>query len=189
MTAHEGDLETFALATRRAIRFSVAYLLVSLIATVLTMAGVLALRSGATNPLSPGTYAGFLLGGMAVGLATLICVLGLLVSVVVWIISAHRVTPAGPGAAGYGGLFLTVLLMALSYVLDLPAGVVTALQIGAWIALVTGVFLTRARIRRLTGRPDLAGRRRPIVTSDDWDASKWDPDVVRDIERRGRPGD
>lgn len=174
--------ETFALATRRVIRFSIGYLVAVLMAAGLNLAGVTALRSGAVDPLSPGTRAWYLLGSLAIGLVMTVCVIGLLVSAVVWIISAHQVTPSGPGAVGYGGLALAVLLAA--------AGVLfgsALLQIAGWIALLAGVFLARARIRRLTGRPDLGGRRLPTVTSDDWDASIWDPEVVQDIERRGRP--
>ncbi|SDT79221.1 hypothetical protein [Actinoplanes derwentensis] len=189
MNAHEGDLDTFALATRRVIRFSMGYLVVALLTTGLTLAGVLALKSGAADPLSVGTRAGFLLGGLVAGLAILVCVIGLLVSTVVWIVSAHKVTPTGPGAVGYGGLLLAVLLMTLGHVLTLPTAAAGAMQIVAWLALVTGVLLTRSRIRRLTGRPDLGGRLRPTVTSDDWDASRWDPEVAREIERRGRPTD
>ena len=56
-----------------------------------------------------------------------------------------------------------------------------------WAALLIGVLTTRSRVRRQTGRTDLGGRRKPTVTSDDWDTSKWDPDLLDDIERRGRP--
>ncbi|HWS33003.1 MAG TPA: hypothetical protein VN408_09705 [Actinoplanes sp.] len=174
--------ETFALATRRVIRFSIGYLVAVLLSAGLGLAGVAALRSGAIDPLSPGTRAWYLLGGLVIGLIMAICVIGLLVSTVVWIISAHQVTPSGPGAAGYGGLALAVLLAAGGVVFDSAL-----VQIAGWIALLAGVFLARARIRRVTGRPDLGGRRLPTVTSDDWDASKWDPDVVKEIERRGRP--
>jgi hypothetical protein len=184
---HEGNLETFAVATRRVIRFSVGYLLVSLLTAVLLAAGVLALNSGAADPMSPGTAVSYLVGSMILGTATLICVLGLLISTIVWIISAHRVSPAGPGITGYGGLLLTVLLIALSYQLTVPALAQGGIRIGGWLALIAGVILTRSRIRRETSRPDLGGARKPIVTGADWDASKWDPEVQRDIERRGRP--
>ena len=58
------------------------------------------------------------------------------------------------------------------------AAVVTA-------ALVAGVLLTRARIRRETGRPTLAARP-ALVTADDWDASSWDPEIHKEIDRRRR---
>ncbi|GIE91829.1 hypothetical protein [Actinoplanes regularis] len=183
----EGHLETFALASRRMIRFSAGYLVVSVLTTVLILAGVAALRSGAADPLSVGTQASFAITNLVLGSAMLICVLGLLVSTIVWVVSAHRATPTGPGATGYGGLLLAVPLIALSHLLTAPALVLGALRLGAWAALLAGVVTTRARIRRETGRPDLGGRRKPIVTSDDWDASRWDPEVQLDIERRGRP--
>ncbi len=184
---HEGHLETFALATRRVIRFSVGYLVVSALTTVLVLAGVAALRSGAADPLSLGTRATFAISDLILGSAMLVCVIGLLISTIVWVVSAHKATPAGPGASGYGGLLLALLLIVLSHLLTAPALVLGALQLGAWAALITGVVTTRSRIRRRTGRPDLGGRRLPTVTSDDWDASRWDPEVQLDIERRGRP--
>lgn len=186
---HEGNLETFSLATRRVIRFSVAFLIISVLAAVLVVTGVSVLRSGAVDPMSSGTRASFLLTGLAVGLVTWVCVIGLLVSTIVWIVSAHRVSPTGPGAAGYGGLFVTLMLITMSYVLPISDLAGAGLRLGGWAALIFGVVGTRARIRRETGRPDLGGRRRSIVTSDDWDASKWDPEVHQDIERRGRPTD
>ncbi|BCJ40242.1 hypothetical protein GCM10010168_31000 [Actinoplanes ianthinogenes] len=186
---HEGRLETFSLATRRVIRFSVAYLVVSVLTTVLILAGVAALRSGVADPLSLGTRASFAIIDLVLGSALVICVVGLLVSTIVWAVSAHRAVPGGPGAAGYGGLLAAAVLIALSHLLTAPALVLAALQLGAWAALLTGVLTTRARARRHTGRPDLGGRRKPVVTSDDWDASRWDPEVHLDIERRRRPTD
>lgn len=184
---HEGNLETFSLATRRVIRFSIAFLVVSLVAALLVLAGVSVLRSGAVDPLAPGTRASFVLTALVVGLLTWICVAGLLISTIVWIVSAHKVSPTGPGAAGYGGLFATLMLITLSYVLPVPDLIGAGLRLGAWAALIIGVVAARSRIRRETGRRDLGGRNRSLVTTDDWDASRWDPEVHRDIERRGRP--
>ncbi|WP_043510960.1 MULTISPECIES: hypothetical protein [unclassified Actinoplanes] len=183
----EGNLETFGLATRRVIRFSVGYLLVSALTTVLVLAGVAALRSGAADPLSVGTQATFAITNLILGSATLICLIGLLISTIVWAVSADRVAPGGPGAPGYGGLTLAVLLIALSELLTAPALLLGALQLAAWAALLAGVLITRTRLRRHTGDVSLGGRRKPVVTSDDWDASRWDPEVAHDIERRGRP--
>ncbi|GAA4928271.1 hypothetical protein [Actinoplanes utahensis] len=180
---HEGNLEQFALATRRVIRFSIGFLLVSLAAALFVVA---VLGSGA-DPATPGTQSGVLIGMMALGLVTWVCVIGLLISTIVWIISAHRVSPSGPGLAGYGGLFVTLLLISLSYLLALPGVVLAGLRLAGWLALIAGVVATRTRVRRETGRADLGGSSRSIVTSEDWDASKWDPEVHRDIERRGRP--
>ena len=186
---HEGNLETFALATRRVIRFSVAFLAISVLAALFVLGGVTALRRGVADPTSVGTHASMLLATLVLGFATWVCIIGLLISTVVWIVGAHRVSPAGPGLAGYGGLFLTLLLISLSYLLpvgDLAGG---GLRLAGWVALIAGVVTARARIRRETGRPDLGGRRRSLLTSEDWDASRWDPEVHRDIERRGRPGE
>lgn len=184
---HEGNLEQFSLATRRVIRFSVAFLVVSVVAAGLVLVGVAALESGAADPSSVGTRASYLIVGMVVGLVTWACVIGLVVSTIVWIVSAHRVSPTGPGLAGYGGLFVALLLVALSYLLTLPVVALSGMRFSGWIVLVFGVVAARTRIRRETGRPDLGGRRQSIVSSDDWDASKWDPEVQRDIDRRGRP--
>ncbi|GAA4599230.1 hypothetical protein BJY16_003001 [Actinoplanes octamycinicus] len=184
---HEGHLETFALATRRVIRFSVGYLVVSMLTTVLVLAGVAALRDGAADPLSVGTRATVAISSLILGSAVLVCVIGLLISTIVWVVSAHRVTPTGPGITGYGGLLAAVLLILLSQLLTAPALVLGALQLAAWVALLIGVLTTRSRVRRQTGRTDLGGRRKPTVTSDDWDTSQWDPELLDDIERRGRP--
>jgi hypothetical protein len=51
--------------------------------------------------------------------------------------------------------------------------------------LIAGVLLVRARIERETGQATPAGKP-TLITSDDWDASTWDPDVLRDIDRRRR---
>ncbi|GIE77584.1 hypothetical protein Aph02nite_35340 [Actinoplanes philippinensis] len=189
MAPHEGNLETFSLATRRVIRFSVGFLVIVLLTTALVLAGASAIQSGAADPNSPGTQAGLTLGLTTLGLLTMVCLVGLVISTVVWIVSAHKVSPSGPGAVGYGGLFATLLLISLSYIVPMTILVADILRISGWAALIAGVVLTRGRIRRETGRPDLGGRRRSLLQSDDWDASKWDPEVHRDIERRGRPGE
>jgi hypothetical protein len=184
---HEGNLETFGLATRRVIRFSIAFLVIALLSAGLVLAGVNAIQSGAADPNSPGTQATLVLGILILGLVTWVCIIGLLISTLVWIVSAHKVSPTGPGAAGYGGLFVTLLLISLSYLLPVTQLAASGLRLGGWAALIAGVVLARARIRRETGRPGLGGRPSTILQSDDWDASKWDPEVHRDIERRGRP--
>jgi hypothetical protein len=185
----QGNLETFSLATRRVIRFSIVYLVFAALATATVLAVADGLRRGAVDPTVSGTEATLTLGLLIANLVLFVCIVGLVVSAIVWIVSAHRVRPTGPGAAGYGGLFLAVVLIALPNVLSLPAVAEDAMSLGGWIALITGVLVTRAQIRRETGRPDLGGRPRTIMQSDDWDASKWDPEVHRDIERRGRPTD
>lgn len=183
---HEGNLETFGLATRRVIRFSIAFLVVLLLSAGLVLGGVTAVQNAA-DPTEVLSSAPLLLTIMILGFVTFVSMIGLLASTIVWIVSAHKVSPTGPGAAGYGGLFVTLLLISLSYILPLTLLAQAGFRIGAWLALVAGVVATRGRIRRETGRPDLGGRPRTILQSDDWDASKWDPEVQRDIDRRGRP--
>jgi hypothetical protein len=185
-----GPADTFGLAGRRVVRFGVVYAATVAILNVLALAGYAAIRGGAADPAQVGTQASVLLGGLVVGLILLICGLSLLISTVVWIVSAHRLRPAGPGLTGYGGLAVCVLLTALGSVLpgqvssvNAAAAVESALRIGGAVALVAGVLLTRAGIRRETGHP-IPAPGRTLITSDDWDASKWDPQVQRDIDRR-----
>ncbi|MEU4164680.1 hypothetical protein [Actinoplanes sp. NPDC026670] len=189
MSPHEGNLETFGLATRRVIRFSVGFLVIVLLTAGFVLVGVNAVSRGTVDLSYPGTQAGLVLAMSALGLLTWVCLVGLLISAIVWIVSAHKVSPTGPGATGYGGLFAILLLISLSYLLPVTLLADAGLRLLGWVALIAGVVLTRARIRRETGRPDLGGRTRTILRSDDWDASKWDPEVHRDIERRGRPTD
>ncbi|WP_089008611.1 hypothetical protein [Micromonospora viridifaciens] len=172
------------------VRFGVVYAVVVAIVSVLGLAGYAAVRSGAAEPTDLSTQASVLIVGPIAGLVGLGCVIGLLVSTVVWIVSAHRLTAAGPGFAGYGGLVLCFLLIALAYVLPIRVPTVSgavaveaALRIGSVVLLITGTLLASARIRRQTGQVTPAGRR-TLITSDDWGASKWDPEVLRDIERR-----
>ncbi|WP_433791240.1 hypothetical protein [Actinoplanes sp. CA-252034] len=188
MAPHEGNLETFSLATRRMIRFSIAFLVVLLLLAGIVAGSVTAVRNAA-DPSALLSSAPLLLTVTIAGFVTFVSMVGLLASAVVWIVSAHKVSPTGPGAVGYGGLFVALLSISLSYILPLTLLLQAGLRIGACAALLAGVVATRARIRRETGRPDLGGRRRSILQSDDWDASKWDPEVHRDIERRGRPGE
>ncbi|GIE33095.1 hypothetical protein Ait01nite_061400 [Actinoplanes italicus] len=185
----EGNLETFSLATRRVIRFGAVYLVVVALVTALLLSVADRLASGAVDPTVSGTEAWLTLSLLIVNLVLFVCIVGLVVSTIVWIVSAHRVRPTGPGAAGYAGLFLAVVLIALPNLLVLPALPEAAMSLAGFGALLAGVLMTRAQVRRETGRPDLGGRPRTILQSDDWDASKWDPEVHRDIERRGRPTD
>jgi hypothetical protein len=57
------------------------------------------------------------------------------------------------------------------------------MRLGGLAVLIGGVVIVRTRLQASTGRKIPAGRQ-PIVTSDDWDASQWDPEVLRDIEQR-----
>ncbi|MEV0901882.1 hypothetical protein [Actinoplanes sp. NPDC049802] len=185
----EGQLETFATAGRRVIRFAVIYMVCAVATTVLAVAGAQALVDGATDPDGVGAMGFLVILAMIGGFVALVCLIGLVVSTVVWIISAHRVTDAGPGVAGYTSLFLALLMITLSYVLPVYVDHGnTGLRFGGLIVLIAGVRLTRGRVRRLLDMPIPAGRP-SLVTSDDWKAEEWDPEVLREIERRGRPTD
>ena len=187
--------ETFALASRRVVRFGVVYALLVALTSGLGLAGYTAIRSGAADPAELSTQATVLIAGMVAGLVGLVCVIVLLISTAVWIVSAHRLTAAGPGVAGYGGLVVCFLLIALAYLLPgrvptLGGAVATeaGLRIGGIVLLIAGVFQVRARVRRVTGQANLAARPK-LITGDDWDASKWDPEVQRDIDRRRKAAD
>ncbi|MEU8816997.1 hypothetical protein [Actinoplanes sp. NPDC048796] len=182
-------MNTFALAGRRVVLFAAVYAGLAVIVRAVTLAVV---TGGATDPTSVTAQASVLLVGGLAGLIGLLCALVLLISVTVWAVAAHRLTPSGPGVPGYGAVALAAVLIALAYVL--PARVPTvvamtltdsALRVGAAAVLIAGVLAVRSRMRRLTGEATL-GARRPLVTADDWDASRWDPTVLRDIERRRR---
>jgi hypothetical protein len=182
--------ETFLLAARRVIRFGVVYAAVVVITGLLAIAGYSAVRSGAADPAAVGTRASVLIVGLVAGSVVLICVLGLLISTVVWIVSAHRLRSAGPGPVGYGALAGCLVLIVLAYVLsgrvstvDGSVATEAGLRIGAVLLLVAGVLRVRAQVRRVAGLPVPIGRR-TLLTSDDWDASTWDPEVLHDIDRR-----
>lgn len=182
--------ETFLLAARRVIRFGVVYAVVVLVTNALAVAGYSAVRGGLADPGAVGTQASVLIVGLISGFVALVCVLGLLISTVVWVLSAHRLTPAGPGIIGYGALAGCGALIVLGYVLPgqvatVDGAVVTqaALRIGAIVVLVAGVLWVRAQVRSGAGLPAPV-ERRTLITSDDWDASTWDPEVLRDIEGR-----
>ena len=185
-----GSVETFAEAGRRVTRFAVVFAVAVLAVAGLSFAGLTAIRSGSVDPSSVGTLAGFALTTMVIGFIGWVGLLGLLVSTVVWIVSAHRITPRGPGAIGYGALVGFALLCGLSYVLPsripvlaLAGATELVLRLGGLAVLFVGVMLVRTRLQVATGREIPAGRQ-PIVTRDDWDASQWDPEVQHDIERR-----
>ena len=180
---------TFALATRRVVRFAGAYAVVVAVTAVLGLVGYAAVRS---SEVDAGLRASVLLTGLVAGVVGLACVLGLLICSVVWVVSAHRLTPAGPGPVGYGALAVAVLLLALAYVLPASAATVdgavateAALRIGGVAVLSAGVLAVRARISRVTGHVVPDGPQ-SLITREDWDASAWDPEVLRDIERERR---
>ncbi|MEV4347957.1 hypothetical protein AB0J83_26170 [Actinoplanes sp. NPDC049596] len=181
--------ETFALAGRRVVLFAGIYAALTVLVHVVTLAASAALRSGAADPNDVGTQASVLLFGSVTGLIALVCVLVLLISTIVWAVTAQRL---GAGLTAYASVSLFAVLTALAYVLPqrMPTvativGTNLALRLTAAALLIAGVLTVRARIRRTTGEPTL-GARRPLVTADDWDASKWDPTVMNEIDRRRR---
>ncbi|GIE95319.1 hypothetical protein [Paractinoplanes rishiriensis] len=188
--------QVFAQSSSRVIRSGAVYAVLVAAGTALGLAGYTAIRSGAADPAELSTQATVVIVGLVAGFIGLICLLVLLISTVTWVISAHRLAGGGPGPAGYGGVAAFVLLTGLSYVLPgavpgLVPSVLTeaALRIGGLLLLIAGVVAAGRRVREVTGLPTLAARPQTLIQADDWDASKWDPDVHRDIERRRRPVD
>lgn len=183
--------ETFAVASRRVVRFGVVYAVVVVAVSALGLAGYAAITSGAADPTSIGTQASVLIGTAVTGLVGLVCVIGLLVSTIVWFVSVHRLRPSGPGVAGYLAMAFCLLLVGLAYVVparvpSLDGTVVTeaVMRIAGIAVLIAGVVVVRSQVRRETGQPIPSRRRTMQVSSDDWDASSWDPTVLGEIDRR-----
>lgn len=191
MQSESGPEETFAVAGRRVVRFGVVYALVVVAISALGLAGYAAISSGAADPSALGTQASVALGSVITGLVGLVCVIGLIVSTIVWIVSAHRLRPVGPGVAGYVAMTVCLLLIGLAYVLPgrlptLTGAVLTEalMRIAGIAVLIAGVVLVRSQVRAETGLDVAAPRRTMRVSSDDWNAGKWDPEVLGEIERR-----
>lgn len=191
MQSESGPEETFAVAGRRVVRFGVVYALVVVAISALGLAGYAAISSGAADPSALGTQASVALGSVVTGLVGLVCVIGLIVSTIVWIVSAHRLRPVGPGVAGYVAMTVCLLLIGLAYVLPgrlptLTGAVLTEalMRIAGIAVLIAGVVLVRSQVRAETGLDVAAPRRTMRVSSDDWNAGKWDPEVLGEIERR-----
>ncbi|HEY0536564.1 MAG TPA: hypothetical protein VGD29_33680 [Actinoplanes sp.] len=173
------------------IRFGAVYAFVVVATAALGLAGYAAIHSGAADPASVGTQASVLLGATITGLVDLVCRMVLIVSTIVWIVSAHRLRPAGPGILGYLAMTAFLLLVGLTYLLPVRVSSVNgsivvqaALDVAGIVILIAGVILVRSRIRTETGLEIPSRHRTMQVSSDDWNASKWDPEVLGDIERR-----
>lgn len=191
MQSENGPEETFAVAGRRVIRFGVVYALVVVAVSALGLAGYAAISSGAADPTALGTQASVALGSVVTGLVGLVCVIGLIISTIVWVVSAHRLRPVGPGVAGYVTMTVCLLLVGLAYavpgrVSTLTGAVLTEalMRIAGIAVLIVGVVLVRSQVRDETGLEVAAPRRTMRVSSDDWNAGKWDPEVLGEIERR-----
>jgi hypothetical protein len=181
-------------ATRRVVGFAVAYAVVVVVAAV--FAGTLAdVPRAMQSPAALVTMVVFGLVGLGV-------VLGILISVAVWIWAAVQQTrehgaPA-LGHLGFWGIGAFAVLYVLGYVV--PGGVyaVAGTRVLASVLLIAGVLHTRAWLRRRShgDRPYAADRYSLVTggdpaaplsaqpTADDWNASQWDPEVLKDIERR-----
>jgi hypothetical protein len=110
------SVETFRLAGRRVIRFAVLYAALAVIVNVLAYAGLAAFRSGAADPTEVSTQASVLLVAIVGGFLALVSIVGMLISGIVWLVSAHQVRPGGPGLVGYGSLVLSISLVISAYV-------------------------------------------------------------------------
>ena len=158
--------DTFTQAGRRVIRFGAVFVSAVLLTGVLTFAGRTALRNGLADPAELTSQAVLMISFTMLRLVRLVCGIGLFVVTVVWMISAHRVTPAGPGLTGHAGAALCLVFNLMSFDLpnrmpsmELAVLLDSAMRIGATALLVAGVLLTRSRLRRQTGHLDPAGRR------------------------------
>jgi hypothetical protein len=182
--------EAFAVASRRVIRFGAVYAFVVVATAALGFAGYAAISSGAADPTSVGTQASVLLGATVTGLVDLVCIIGLVVSTIVWIVSAHKLRPVGPGVVGYLGMALFLVVIGLSYTLPsrVPSvngsiAVQAALSAAAVVILIADVKVVRSQVRTETGLDIPARRQTMQVSSDDWNAAKWDPEVLDEIDR------
>jgi hypothetical protein len=120
--------------------------------------------------------------GTVTGIAGVICLAGLLISTLVWIVTARGLTAVGPGAAGYGGVLVWFLLTVPAYVVpwQLPAPAVAAMRIVGVAVLLAGVLSARSRLRREAARDDLATELELVTGA----AARWDPKIQRDMDRR-----
>jgi hypothetical protein len=135
--------------------------------------------------------------GQGIGLTGPGILLGVLITLLYWIVAAVRLsrvhgTP-GSGHLGYWAIGLLAAAFVVSHLV--PGGLFAgaAVRVAGSAVLVTGVLHTRAWFRRrvaperpydlVTGGTTAA----PLAarpSAEDWNASRWDPEVMRDIERR-----
>ncbi|GLY01258.1 hypothetical protein [Actinoplanes sp. NBRC 101535] len=202
--------DTFHLAGRRVITFGTTFIVLGVLASVLGYAAMVALRepqspTGPNIPAIAAAVAAFL------GLAVLFCVVGLFISVIVWLVNAHRLRAAGPGLAGYAILVAGVALMVTSYLvpdrltpLEAAMAAEMVLRFGGIGALIGAVTLSRSAVLSAatsTAHPaagasaphpaaeasaphPVAGASAPLpVAAEDWGGG-WDPDVQAEIDRR-----
>jgi hypothetical protein len=194
LDVHRGNPMQWHVATRRVVGFAVAYAVVALAAAVFTETLANVPRTWQSPAL--------IFAGLIISLFGLTVLLGIAVSLAVWIWVAVRQTrefgaPAY-GHLGFWGAGAFLVLFAAGYVV--PGGVylAAAVRLLGAVLLIAGVLHTRAWLRRRSDpdRPSAADRYSLVTggdpasplaaqpTADDWNASLWDPDVLKDIERR-----
>ncbi|MDG4838552.1 hypothetical protein O7631_18730 [Micromonospora sp. WMMD967] len=169
--------------------------------------GTLGDRGGPPSSSSTAAALGYLLANLTL----IAAIIGLVVSGLIWGRGTRQLAEAhGSSGRSYSRhwgirvfstcLFVSAAVAWLASDRSAPAvlfGQAALRTLGA-AALVGGVLHSRARVLRLIADVDriVAGHYPPVTgqdrgwplsptpTSDDWNASQWDPDVLRDIESR-----
>ncbi|MEU8185414.1 hypothetical protein AB0B85_27990 [Micromonospora sp. NPDC049044] len=185
--------------------FATLFALAAIVAAVLgSIAGD---EAGTPAQASTGAAIGFVLANLLL----IVAIIGLAVSGLIWGRGTRQLAEAhgalGRSYSRHWGTRVFPLCLVLSatvawLAVDRTApGVLfgqAALRTLGGAALVGGVLHSRARIRRLIAHAERVGAGHsspgtgqdpgwplsPTPTSQDWDASQWDPDVLRDIEAR-----
>ncbi|WP_433365462.1 hypothetical protein ACQPZX_35875 [Actinoplanes sp. CA-142083] len=195
-----GTVTDWAAATRRLISGAVAYGIVAVVGAVVSTA-LLAIPDGEPAK-SFWAVLGGLLGWVALGTLAVVVLLS-----IAWLRATGRMSRAyGAPANGHLGIWAVVtflVLLVVSFVLGIM--VIVSAELAVWaqavvrvvavVLLVAGLRHTRAWFRGrvnpggavgadLVSGGDPFAPKGPTPTSDDWDASSWDPDIQRDIDRR-----
>ncbi|MGC4856760.1 hypothetical protein ACLQ24_26170 [Micromonospora sp. DT4] len=187
--------------------FAILYALAAIAAAVLGSA-----PSDRARPLPlPPAGAGTAIGVVLANLILLVAIIGLGVSGLIWGRGTRQIAEAhgssGRSYSRHWGLRVFSSCLVLSTAMawlatnrTAPAvlfGQAALRALGA-AALIGGVLHSRRRVLRLVAQVDrvIAGHYSPVAgqdpawplsptpTSEDWNASQWDPDVLRDIEAR-----
>ncbi|MGI5239756.1 hypothetical protein [Dactylosporangium sp. CA-139066] len=173
-----------SVAARRVVGFAVAYAVVEL-----AVAALLAATGNVPSSLQARAVVVTLL---VIGLVGFAVVLGLLISGISWLVAAAReAREQGRPTNRLIGFYVFgafVLLFVLGF-FDLPGGVYAAIAVRMLgvAALIAGVRHSTAVLRQGAGVKRPYSEEPPMVarpTAEDWDASVWDPDVLKDIDRR-----
>jgi hypothetical protein len=182
-------------ACRRVIRFAAAFAVVAVVSAV-----YIQIVDGRPSSLLAGAMVVF---GLAISLIGLGVTLGVIITVAFWGVQAARLArehgSAAMGPLGYWGAGVFVVLFGVSYLASPWPAVYGVIRVLGAAVLIAAILHDRrwyaARIgaeqpySMVTGG-DTASPQAAQPTADDWNASAWDPDVQRDIERRrGRTTD